>query len=77
MSPAPAQSHRRTAARRVVMREHSVEILDQGNVETLHSNFCPFKNGRFESFIKITQAGKNRSCTKREVGGNERKQWAG
>jgi len=55
------------------MREQSAEILDQGEVESLHSKFCPFNNGRFESFIELTQAGNNRGCTTREAGGNERK----
>lgn len=59
------------------MREQAAEILDQGDVETLKSKFCPFNNGRFESFIELTQAGKNRRCTTREVGGNDRKKWAG
>jgi len=56
-----------------MMREQSAEILDQGEVESLHSKFCPFNNGRFESFIELTQAGNNRGCTTREAGGNERK----
>ena len=76
--PAPAHFRRRTAIIRVTRRQQAAKILDQDDeVESLHSNFCPFNNGRFESFIELTQAGKNRGCTTREVGGNERKQWAG
>ena len=56
----------------MIRRQQAAEILDQDDeVEGRHSNFCPFNNGRFESFIEITQAGKNRGCTTREVGGND------
>ena len=75
--PTPAHSRRRAAVRRVTMREQAAAILDQGDVESLQSKLCPFNNGRFESFIELTQAGINRGCTTREVGGNERTQWTG
>ena len=47
-------------------------MLDQDDEgEGLHSKFSPFNNERFESFIEITQAGRNRGCRTRKVGGND------